>query len=285
MLRQYKIGIGALISIVGDDERQWKQRIDIFRDQDAEFAEVWVEHWRGIQWLVENKVERLQSLLAGIDIILHAPFGWHSLITPTKAIREYTMGELRATLELGEALGGRGVTVHGGALHVHYLRREASAKELLEANLRELLPLAQRTGQFLAVENMPGLEGLPRTLVYPARCADLLEVTSMVPGVTCTLDVGHAFQNSEAPVQELRSLLPILSNIHLHDYNNQGKAHRSLGTGALELDALLDVLMEGGYSGYLTLEVFDTDDSKTLIRNSYRYLRNKLESTAGSPPS
>jgi sugar phosphate isomerase/epimerase len=278
MTRQFKLGLGAVISLVGDDEQRWEEQAALVRAEEAEFAEVWVEHWRGNRWLLERKLSRLRQLLAGMEVILHGPFLWTSLITPTVAVRRYTLEELRATIELGAALGARGLTVHGGVFYAHYLRTEADGKAIILENLQELLPLARQTGQFLAVENLPPLAGLPRSMVYPAQCADLLELTSLVPGLRATLDVGHLLQSNEAPVENLPRLLPILANIHLHSCNAQGQAHQPLGAGVLELEAFLQALLEGEYAGYLTLEVSDPTEDKRLIHASYRLLRQAVPS-------
>jgi sugar phosphate isomerase/epimerase len=282
MIRQFKIGLGAAISIVGDDEQQWKQRIDLVRAQEPEFAEVWVEHWRGNQWLLHHKLKCLRTLLSGMETILHAPFLWTSLITPLEVVRRYTLQELQATIRLGAALGSHGVTVHGGVFHAQYLRKEVNVKAIIAENLQELLPLAQETGQFLAVENLPLVGGLPRgIIVYPGRCEDLLEISSLIPGIRVTLDIGHALQNNEAPGKNLPQLLPILSNIHLHDCNSQGQAHQPLGTGVLELNTFLHALMEEGYKHYLTLEVSDPNEDKRLIQASYQLLRQSLAALEG----
>lgn len=274
--RQFKIGLGALVSIVGDDEQRWERGVALALAQEPECVEVWVEHWRGNRWLIEHRLKRLKKLLAGLEIILHAPFLWTSLVTPTEPVRRYTLEELRATLELGEELGSRGVTVHGGLFQAHYLRPEASAKAIIVENLQELLPLAQRAGQFLAVENLPPAGGLPRSMAYPSRCEDLVEISSLVPGVKATLDIGHALQNNEAPVESLPHLLPILANIHLHNCNAEGQAHQPLNAGVLELQALLRTLLEREYSGYLTLEVFDPNEDKRSIRTSHELLSQSL---------
>ncbi|MEM3647269.1 MAG: sugar phosphate isomerase/epimerase family protein [Thermofilum sp.] len=274
--RQFKIGLGAVVSIVGDNEQQWERLVTFARALGPECVEVWVEHWRGNRWLIERKLKRLKRLLDGLEIILHAPFLWTSLITPTEAIRRYTLEELKATIELAEALDSRGVTIHGGVFQAHYLRQEVNTKSIIVENLQELLPLAQRAGQFLAVENLPPAGGLPRSIVYPNQCADLIELSSLVPGLKATLDIGHALQNNEAPIASLPRLIPILANIHLHNCNTQGQAHQPLDSGVLELQALLRTLLEREYSGYLTLEVFDPNEDKRFIRTSYELLRQSL---------
>ncbi len=274
MAREFKIGIGALISIVGDDVTQWQNRVDIFRQQDAEFGEVWLEPWRGVHWMLDEKLPTLEKLLSGIEIILHAPFQWSSLITPVQAIRDWTLKELRATISLGEALGARGVTVHGGFFYIPYLRREVDAKAILAENLESLLPLAERAGQFLAVENIHGSE--QRRLGYPVSAQDLKEIAAAVPGIRCTFDIGHAYQNGEPPIERLKSVLPHVANIHLHDFNNRGEAHLPLESGVLELDAILSLLLDEGYGGYVTLEVFDFEENKPRIRESYRCLRRRV---------
>jgi sugar phosphate isomerase/epimerase len=166
---------------------------------------------------------------------------------------------------------------------VHYLRTEATAKAIITENLQQLVPLAEKSGQFLGLENLPPVGGLPRSLVYPSKCADLIEISALVPGIKVTLDVGHALQNNEAPVENLHRLLPILANIHLHNCNAQGQAHQALGAGVLELNALLCSLMEEGYGRYLTLEVFDPSEDKRLIQTSYQLLRQSIAALESRP--
>lgn len=99
------------------------------------------------------------------------------------------------------------------------LRREKAAQPYLDAlkeSLNELLPLLQKTGVTLALENLPSWEAVPTE----AELETLLkEINS--PFIGYWHDFGHAVirDNLEftSHTQWLRNLTPYLKGMHLHD--------------------------------------------------------------------
>lgn len=267
-----KLGIGALVSIVGDDQAIWRRRCELAEQAAPDFVEVWIEHWRGNRWLLEQHGGDLRALLRAFRVLVHAPFLWTSLIAPEEPMRSRTLEEMKATIDVCALLRAEVMTVHGGATYADDLRKETCAQDILQENLRELVAYGRRAGVVVAVENLQAERGILSSLCYPRTTNDLVRLVEKVPHARGTLDIGHAMQNDEPPLAALRCALPILANIHLHDMSSDGQAHRALGEGVLDLDAVVDVLVAGQYSGYVTVEVSDRSESKGRIFESYRRL-------------
>ena len=276
----FKIGLGAVVSIVGDDETIWRNRCEIARQEDPDFIEVWIEHWRGNGWLLEQKAGTLKEMFAGIDVILHAPFLCTSLVAPDLHMRAITMDEMDATIRLGEILEADVITVHGGYFYAEHLRREVRASDILAENLGQLVKKARVAGTRIAIENLPAEEETLAVCCYPRTTQDLVDVVGAVDGVLATLDIGHALQNNEAPLRALDRVLPILANIHLHDMTSDGIAHRGLGEGVLDVRRCVELLCEKDYTGHLTLEVSDSSETKAHVVESFRILRALVERRA-----
>jgi len=88
------------------------------------------------------------------------------------------------------------------------------------------------------------------------------------------LDVGHAVAEGLDPVRLLDSLGSRVAGLHLHDAVTQGPAspgdaeeaaHRSLGEGTLDLDALVRALAGRSFRGPVILEVLG-DQAPSALR-------------------
>jgi sugar phosphate isomerase/epimerase len=99
----------------------------------------------------------------------------------------------------------------------------------------------------LAVEN---LESYPPDFIQP--------VVERVPVSRC-VDVGHLWFDGHDPVPYLQQALPRSRVIHLHGID--GRDHQSLArVPAEDLKAVMDLLIQSGYAGVLTLEIFGMED-------------------------
>jgi sugar phosphate isomerase/epimerase len=99
----------------------------------------------------------------------------------------------------------------------------------------------------LAVEN---LERYPPGFILP--------VLDRAPVSRC-VDVGHLWLDGHDPIPHLRQALPRTRVVHLHGV--AGRDHQSLAHAPADrLRAVVRTLVREGYSGVLTLEVFNEDD-------------------------
>jgi sugar phosphate isomerase/epimerase len=99
----------------------------------------------------------------------------------------------------------------------------------------------------LAVEN---LERYPPGFILP--------VLDRAPVSRC-VDVGHLWLDGHDPIPYLHQALPRTRVVHLHGV--AGRDHQSLAHAPADrLRAVVRALVREGYSGVLTLEVFNEDD-------------------------
>jgi sugar phosphate isomerase/epimerase len=132
-------------------------------------------------------------------------------------------------------------------------------------SLGELLPMSERLGVGLMIENLPGDFNTPEQL------GALLDP---LPEVGLHLDIGHA--NLLTPYNMTDAILAQygsrLRHVHLHDNKGGGAdLHLPLGSGTVDYRAAVRALQACGYDGTITLEVFTPD------RQYLRYSRDVLQ--------
>jgi sugar phosphate isomerase/epimerase len=89
------------------------------------------------------------------------------------------------------------------------------------------------------------------------------------PSFVLHLDV-KAMATDEAPVPELiRRYAARTGHFHANDPNRRGP-----GFGATDFVPIFRALLESGYQGWVSVEVFDySPDPETIARESIRYMR------------
>ncbi len=114
----------------------------------------------------------------------------------------------------------------------------------------------------LAVEN---LDHYPPDFIHP--------VIARIPVSRC-VDVGHLWLEGHDPLPYLEAALPRTRVIHLHGIGERD--HQSIARMPQEkLDGVLGLLVEAGYSGVVTMEIFGKEDffsSRDAVLASLRRL-------------
>ncbi len=128
----------------------------------------------------------------------------------------------------------------------------AAALELNATALRRLAARLQPAGIRVGIENSIGRFGDADELAALAEYAQ-------VPGLGLLLDAGHANVTAHRAGESItayvqRATLPILE-VHLSDNGGAKDDHHALGTGTLDLPALLEALHTKGVATHLTVEV------------------------------
>lgn len=137
---------------------------------------------------------------------------------------------------------------HGYVVHLEGEQRgSVDPKREFDNAVRALEALAAGTSaERLCVEN---LESQP---------ADLIDAVLAATPVSCCVDVGHLWKRGEDPVPHLERWLPRARVVHLHGVGSSDHKRLSLIPEA-RLDHVIHVLA-AGYSGVVTLEVFNETD-------------------------
>ena len=214
----------------------------------------------------------------------HAPFGyanWYSLIEP----------KLPRIFEICSKLGVPRVVIHPlqpGPYRGH-------EKEIFDLNLafyRGLIPLSDRAGVKIAIENMYRRNPVTHLIIDdicadPAELANLYDALDDPAHFTVCLDIGHAALCNREPEDLIRALgHDRLGALHVHDVDYKEDLHTLPGMSRIDWDKVCRALGEIDYVGELTLESgnflvgFEEDFYPTAIRftaDRARYLANKVD--------
>ncbi len=258
-----------------------------------EAIEFTVEHgFRGLElgsptlWpeaMSAEDVRLVQTLAAtnGIDLSIHHIHRGVAPATHDPERRARHFAELEATLHLAHDLGARPIVVHPGPVDVpgvapeettEFVRLEAVAN--LTNFLSDAMPIAERTGTVLCLENLVHTPGN----VIRSYC-ELVQVVEAVdsPLLRITLDTGHAHQ-SDGLAEAFEAFAPYLRHIHAH--GSDGIAdHFEIGQGNIDWTSLRDEL--AAYPFTMALETQNTDDGPGGLLRSRDALRQLLGASVG----
>jgi len=218
--------------------------------------------------------EQVAGILAdhGLQATVHLPYIWTDLAALDQEVWEGSLRSVVTALRAVAPLQPRLAAVHPTNYATQALLQNAAPAtrlSLITALAQRLVTALQRLrqepgGEVLALEN---LEGMPLDL--------LVQVTGKA-GVGICLDVGHALSNGDDPLRALRAVSGRLRGLHLHDATPPaaagsgalGTAHLPLGRGRLDLAALVQALLQLGYTGPVVLEVDGdfTPSARTFVQ-------------------
>lgn len=127
--------------------------------------------------------------------------------------------------------------------------------------IHECLPVAEKEGVMLALENHWGLTTQP---------ADLLKIYQAVnhPWLGLNVDTGN-FPNNVNPYDGIAQLAPHAVMVQAKTYHGGGEWY------SLDLDyqRIAGILRKAGYQGWVSLEMEGKEDAATAVPKSYRTLR------------
>jgi len=170
------------------------------------------------------------------------------LALPEGAELEAQLDDLRRNVALAAELGSRLVRVFGGRVPQGYTVE--TALPLLAANLRRAAEEAGRYGVTLVLET------------HDDWTASALVARVMAeadhPGARVLWDLHHPYRaGGEPPALTYANLGPYTAAIHVKDSLSTpdgGHAYVPVGQGDVPLKEMLDLLVQGGYDGFATLE-------------------------------
>lgn len=184
---------------------------------------------------------------------------------------------LKDSLRLSAEVGAECVMIHSGYAP-EGVDGDTAFGWLISA-LEELIPVADRCGQRLALEWHPDM--LVRT------ATDLRRVLAAVPTPTlgCTLDVGHAHCTEHQPLEEvIETLAHVTYHVQLEDMKDRVHKHLRLGAGEIDFGRVFEAFDRTGFRGIVALE-FNAgdmeDDGDSLAAEAIGFLRERIPSYLG----
>jgi sugar phosphate isomerase/epimerase len=252
---------------------------DFAEEAGLDGIEFWMEtpHF----WLRQLPVDELLEVAAShpdlLPITMHGPVFDLNPCSINPGVAAVSIHYTLLAITIASQLDASVITLHPGKRTV---RRPPSRPEYLrfEYYLDQIRDKARNTRTRVALENME--ESISSLLCTPEEVAELLEKE---PWLYFTLDIAHALVKSPAEVERyLERTISRLANVHVSGYRG-GKIHLPVA-GDPEVGAILSLLAEYGYDGYLTLEIEDrnfthdlgSEEKITLLSREVDYLEKYL---------
>ncbi|MDE0104631.1 MAG: sugar phosphate isomerase/epimerase [Bryobacterales bacterium] len=209
----------------------------------------------------------------GLHSLLTAPRGELHVTTPDEALRNRSWDYFRRLVDLCADLGDGGMMIFGSGRQ----RRTVDGSSVEDATRR------LRDGLAGVADHCSerGVMVLPETLA-PHLC-DVL--TSLDQTVAMVREIGHPavqtmFDTHNAVAEEvphdqlIKQHADLIHHVHINEMDG-----RHPGTGSYDFSVPMQALKDIGYTGWLSLEVFQFEPSgEEIARASSRYLRD-IEAT------
>lgn len=204
--------------------------------------------------------------VVGLHWLLVSPKGL-SLTSDDRAVRDETARYLGALVDFCADLGGRIMVL--GSPAQRRIPPGCPVEEAEERFCNAILPALDRAAERsirVCIEPLPAPEAdFILTLDEARRILDRLQH----PAAFTILDVKSASAERDPIPVLIRRHADKIAHVHANDANRRGP-----GFGDTDFGPILAALKDNGYSGYVSVEVFDySPDPQTIARTSLAYLR------------
>ena len=202
-------------------------------------------------------LEEFQSLADqlrehNLSCTLHAPFTDLAPGATDRRIREITRDKLRRAFELAAVFQPRAIVCHlGYDEYKHSYKLSDWLRHSLDT-WNELLDLADRTSTPVMLEN---------TYECTPEIHHTLLTNLAGRNIGFCLDVGHLTAYAHSTWQVfLKTLLPWLRHLHLHDNRGERDEHIAIGQGCFPFQELFTFLRQQHLTPLVTLEPHSEQD-------------------------
>jgi hexulose-6-phosphate isomerase len=208
--------------------------------------------FEGVELISPNKLDRDEVLRARerTGLVIHGVSGgrhWKDTLSdPDPAVVGRGLAAIRQELEDCKAYGGTTVLLVPAVVTKNVSYRDAYARS--QANIRKLLPDAERAGVKIAIE-----EVWNRFLLSPTEFARYIDELDS-PRVGAYFDVGNVVEYG-FPQEWIRELGRRILKIHIKEYAKEKRFNYPLGEGEIDWPAVRKALLDVGYDGWITAEV------------------------------
>jgi sugar phosphate isomerase/epimerase len=215
------------------------------------------------------KAEGLEFV--GLHWLLVAPKGLHAT-TPDKGVRERTWDYLHKLVDLCADLGPSGVMVFGSPKQRAATggMTPADATRVLADGLAAMAPHASERGVTVLLEALP----VPDSDVVNS----LDEAAAIVgqinhPGLRTMFDTHNAVNEREPHQVLVERHFELIRHVHVNEMDG-----RHPGTGSYDFKPVMAALGLRGYSGWVSLEVFDfSAGADKIARDSLSFLQAEVQ--------
>jgi len=229
---------------------------------------------------IRRSLERHNMGLANINAFMmravsdvRQPY-WHpSWLEPDPWYRKVRVEHTKRAIQLAAELGAPSISTEpGGPLPegVSYTQ----ALKLFAEELKPVLEMAEKAGVSLLIEPEPGL-----LIERPDQYLELYDLLRSEK-LGLNFDVGHIFCVGLDVAEAVRTAAGHIRHVHLEDIP-ASRAHQHLvpGQGAIDFGPILDALVEVGYTGWITIELYpyieDPDTAASVALSELKRLLSR----------
>jgi hexulose-6-phosphate isomerase len=208
--------------------------------------------FEGVELISPNQLDRDEVLRARdkTGLVIHGVSGgrhWRDTLSdPDPAVVERGMSAIRREFEDCKAYGGTTVLVVPAVVTPKVSYRDAYTRS--QANIRKLIPDAERHGIKIAIE-----EVWNRFLLSPTEFVRYIDEFDS-PWVGAYFDVGNVVEYG-FPQEWIRELGKRILKVHVKEYAKAKRFEYPLGEGEIDWPAVRQALLDVGYEGWITAEV------------------------------
>jgi hexulose-6-phosphate isomerase len=222
--------------------------------------------FEGVELISPNTLDRDEVLRARdqTGLVIHGVSGgrhWRDTLSdPDPAVVDRGLAAIRQELEDCKAYGGTTVLLVPAVVTRDVSYRDAYSRS--QANIRKLLPDAERHGIKIAIE-----EVWNKFLLSPVEFARYIDELDS-PWVGAYFDVGNVVEYG-FPQEWIRELGKRILKIHIKEYAKKDRFSYALGEGKeIDWPAVRRALIDVGYEGWITAEVprKGLDEMKDVVR-------------------
>ena len=196
-----------------------------------------------------------------------------SWIEPDKARREIRIRHTLDSLNIAKQIGCPNISIPPGGPLDGLGRQEAM--QLFYQGLEQVVPTAEELGIMMLVEPEPDL-----MIETTGQFKEFIkEVQSESMGLN--FDIGHFFCVGEDPCKAFEETFQWVGHVHLEDIApSREHNHLIAGRGAIEFKAVFTAMVQLGYTGDISLELYTYQDTpEEAGRESLNHLRPIFEET------
>ena len=208
--------------------------------------------FEGVELISPNKLDRDEVLRARdkTGLVIHGVSGtvhWKDTLSdPDPAVVEKGLAAIRQSISDVKAYGGTTVLLVPAVVTKTVSHRDAYTRS--QANIRKLIPDAERHGIKIAIE-----EVWNKFLLSPPEFARYIDEFG-TPAVGAYFDVGNVVEYG-FPAEWIRELGKRILKIHIKEYAKANRFNYPLGEGEIDWPAVRQALVDVGYEGWITAEV------------------------------
>jgi sugar phosphate isomerase/epimerase len=177
-----------------------------------------------------------------------------SWIEPDKSRRDIRVRHTLESLHVAHALACKNISIPPGGPLNGMAPREAMA--LFHDGLAKVIPTAEALGVKLLIEPEPDLmiENTAQFLEF------IKDVRSSAVGIN--FDIGHFYCAGEDPALAFDTLYQWVGHVHLEDIAADRRHHHLVpGRGAIDFAAVFERMVQLGYAGDMSLELYTYKDA------------------------